>query len=321
MMDFREFKLKYEKKEVHELNNYALSDNPLVSVIVLTYQHKNYIEKCLKGILSQKTDFKFEIIVGDDESNDGTREICIKYAEEYPDIFRLVLHHRENNMIINNHPTGRFNLLYNLFLARGEYIAFCEGDDFWIDENKLQSQVKMLESDRNISMVVHDAYELINGQKENIMNIKDHEFKFIDPELIIQRKIRLPSLSYVFRKEYLMNHIDILLTSNVGDRVIDIVMIKYGYIGYINKVLGIKNTLVTGRLGAFKKQKYLSNFYKFNTNLSLYFILNGKNKKVMKNYLNMLLFELIKLKPLNFKNVFIYIKSKVFNVDFNKVNL
>ncbi|MDZ7795668.1 MAG: glycosyltransferase [Candidatus Marinimicrobia bacterium] len=66
----------------------------LVSVVVVTYQHSNYIKDCLDGILMQKTDFPVEILLGEDASTDGTREICIEYANKYPDKIRLFLHHR-----------------------------------------------------------------------------------------------------------------------------------------------------------------------------------------------------------------------------------
>src|SRR5690606_25596514 len=103
-----------------------------------------YIRECLDSILMQKTDFPFEILLGEDASTDGTREISIEYADKYPDKIRLFLHHRENNIEILGTPTGRFNSLYNLFSARGTFIALCEGDDFWTDEKKLQKQYEFM---------------------------------------------------------------------------------------------------------------------------------------------------------------------------------
>ncbi|MGO2103616.1 MAG: glycosyltransferase [Psychroflexus halocasei] len=144
-----EFKSKYEVKPVIENKNLA-PKNPLVSVCVQTYQHVNYIKSCLESILEQKTDFNFEILLGEDMSTDGTREICIEYAEKHPDKIRLFLHHRENNIKINGNPTGRFNFLYNLYTAKGKYIALCEGDDYWTDPLKLQKQVDFLEANPEI---------------------------------------------------------------------------------------------------------------------------------------------------------------------------
>ena len=98
-MSFKEFKNKYQKEPVDHYPTNVLEE-PLVSVCVQTYQHADYIEDCLEGILKQKTDFPIEILLGEDASSDGTREICIEYANKYPDKIRLFLHNRENNISI-----------------------------------------------------------------------------------------------------------------------------------------------------------------------------------------------------------------------------
>src|SRR3954464_5744364 len=112
-MNFQEFREKYEKVPVDIFPDCA-SEHPLVSVSVQTYQHAHYIKDCLEGILMQQTDFPFEILLGEDQSTDGTRKICIEYAQKYPDKVRLFLHQRENNITINGRSTGKFNVLYNL---------------------------------------------------------------------------------------------------------------------------------------------------------------------------------------------------------------
>tara|TARA_R100001369_G_scaffold92041_2_gene135239 strand:- start:208 stop:1209 length:1002 start_codon:yes stop_codon:yes gene_type:complete len=153
-VDLEEFKQKFENKPVVEEPN-SVTQNPLVSVCVQSYQHAKYIKECLDGILMQETNFEYEILLGEDASTDGTREICIHYAEKYPDKIRLFLHHRENNIAIEGSPTGRFIFMTNLLTARGEYIALCEGDDYWTDPYKLQKQVDFLES--NPSYIIHSG--------------------------------------------------------------------------------------------------------------------------------------------------------------------
>src|SRR5690606_1387456 len=113
---------------------------PVVSGCVQTYQQVKYISKCLDSILAQRTDFPFEIVLGEDESNDGTREICKAYQEKYPEKIRLFLRRRQDVIFIDGKPTGRYNMLENLRMARGKYIALCEGDDYWIDTEKLSKQ-------------------------------------------------------------------------------------------------------------------------------------------------------------------------------------
>lgn len=164
-MNFKEFKEKFEKNPVKEISN-RVNSAPMVSVCVQTYQHENYIKECLDGILMQKTTFPFEILLGEDDSSDGTREICRDYAAKYPNKIRLFLHHRDNNININGKPTGRFNLLYNIYSARGKYIALCEGDDYWTDPLKLERQVEFLENKEDCSFCFHKAYKFIENQEQ-----------------------------------------------------------------------------------------------------------------------------------------------------------
>lgn len=128
---------------------------PLVSVCVQTYQHGAYIEKCLSSILMQRVTFPLEIIVGEDDSLDGTREICLNFAEQYPNKVRLFLRSRKDVLHIMGAPSGRYNLVENLKACRGKYIALCEGDDYWTDPMKLQKQVAVLENDDCVSMCGH----------------------------------------------------------------------------------------------------------------------------------------------------------------------
>jgi glycosyltransferase involved in cell wall biosynthesis len=159
IMDFKSFKTKYQKVQVNEYAN-SVSIKPLVSVCVQTYQHANYIKECLDSVLCQSTNFDFEIIVGDDESADGTTEICLEYAKKYPNKIRFFTHKRKNNIAINDNPSGRFNMLYNLYSANGKYIALCEGDDYWTDPLKLQKQVDFLEASPDYGLCLHNVQQL-----------------------------------------------------------------------------------------------------------------------------------------------------------------
>lgn len=124
---------------------------------MLTYNHKSFIAQAIESVLAQETDFPFEIIIGEDESQDGTREICIAYAERYPEKIRLFLRSRKDVIYINDRATGRFNLIESLKATRGKYIAMCEGDDYWTDPHKLQKQVDFMEAHPECSMCFHDV--------------------------------------------------------------------------------------------------------------------------------------------------------------------
>jgi glycosyltransferase involved in cell wall biosynthesis len=154
-MDFETFKAQYLKVPVIEYPNKRQGKAPLVTVRLLSYNHANYVRQCLDGVLAQKTNFDFEILIAEDESNDGTREICIEYAEKYPEKIRLLLNARENNIPINGKPSGLFNSVYSNFMIQSKYIALCETDDFWIDENSLQKRADVLENRNEIAFCYH----------------------------------------------------------------------------------------------------------------------------------------------------------------------
>jgi glycosyltransferase involved in cell wall biosynthesis len=147
---------------------------PVVSVYTATYQHGRYIAQCLDSILAQKTSFPFELIIGDDGSTDGTREICIRYAEKHPDIIRLFLRDRKTSHLFDRNGKS-VKLLNNVFCirsCRGKYLASCEGDDYWTDPLKLQKQVDFLEQHPEMAGCYHDTMVIHEDSDE-----PDHLFR------------------------------------------------------------------------------------------------------------------------------------------------
>ena len=129
--------------------------NPLVSILCVTYNHKDYIAQALDSFLMQKTNFKFQVIVGDDCSTDGTTEILKEYAKKYPDIIKPIF--REKNIGATK------NSLEVYSNAKTPYVAICEGDDYWIDEYKLQKQVDFLETHPDYSICFHPVKVVYDG--------------------------------------------------------------------------------------------------------------------------------------------------------------
>lgn len=112
--------------------------NKKVSVVIATYNQEKYVRHTLESVVSQKTNFEFEAIVGDDCSTDGTAAIVREFAEKYPEIIVPVIREKNLGMVGNTTDlTSR---------VKGDYIAFIEGDDYWIDEYKLQKQADFLDS-------------------------------------------------------------------------------------------------------------------------------------------------------------------------------
>lgn len=125
---------------------------PLISVCLITYNHKNYIGQSIESVLMQKTSFRWELIIADDYSTDGTRDILLDYQRKYPDLINLILQEHNvgaarNWMMLMERPTSK-------------YVAYLEGDDYWIDPLKLQKQVDVLESNDTLSIAAHGAYKL-----------------------------------------------------------------------------------------------------------------------------------------------------------------
>lgn len=134
--------------------------SPLLSVCLVTYNQESFIRKVLDGAVSQQTNFLYEIVIGEDCSTDSTRAICKEYEDKFPEIVRLL-------------PQGTENLGLNLNMLRtyrqckGKYIAYLEGDDYWIATDKLQKQVDILESQSDV-VLVHTNCKLWNVESGNI---------------------------------------------------------------------------------------------------------------------------------------------------------
>lgn len=114
-----------------------LCPNPLVSVVMTTFNHADNIRQAIEGVLMQETDFPFELLIGEDASTDGTREICFELQRQYPERIRVIWSEANVNHLAGN---GR----RTCSRVRGEFMAFCEGDDRWIDSYKLQRQVDLM---------------------------------------------------------------------------------------------------------------------------------------------------------------------------------
>lgn len=177
-----------------------------VSVCITTYNLESYISQTLDSILSQKTTFDYEIIVGDDFSTDKTRDILLQYKREFPG--KIILHLQERNAGVNHNDYDLINL------AKGEYIAWCDGDDFWLTEDKLQKQVEILDTNPKFSCVhTHwvDHYEKDGREQAHTINQKVWE-REINGDRYVERFIagdtsgcRLSSL--MFRKRLVVDFI------------------------------------------------------------------------------------------------------------------
>jgi glycosyltransferase involved in cell wall biosynthesis len=134
-----------------------------VSVSCITFNHAPFIQKCLEGFLMQQVNFRFEILIHDDASTDGTQEIIVGFQQRYPDVIFPLLQK------VNQYRNGvrGMNPKFNFPRSRGKYIALCEGDDYWTDPLKLQKQVDFLESNPDVVLCGHDSV-IVNKNDEII---------------------------------------------------------------------------------------------------------------------------------------------------------
>ena len=151
-------------------------EEPLISIVVTTYNHEDYIERCLRGIAMQQCSYPFEVLIGEDCSPDGTREVLKRLEAELPSNFHFF--YREHNM--GAMGDNNSNDLVNR--ARGKYLACCEGDDFWTYEGKLQKQVEFLESHPEYVACFHHctvvgADSEPNGEKYPDCPEEDYSFR------------------------------------------------------------------------------------------------------------------------------------------------
>ena len=212
-----------------------MNNLPLVSISCITYNHASYIKECIDGFLMQKTNFNFEVLIHDDHSTDGTEEIIKEYAKQYPDIIKP-LFEKENQYSLGK-PIG--SAVWNLPRARGEYIAICEGDDYWTDPYKLQKQVDFLESHPDYGMCYTKVKRFV--PKNN---------KFIDEwggpnetmdKLLIENTI--PTLTAEFHKAIYYNYLTEIHPSKrgwlMGDYPIWLYFAQNSKIKFINETTGV----------------------------------------------------------------------------------
>ena len=139
-------------------------DNEIVvSILCMTYNQEKYIADAVESFLMQKTRFKYEIIIHDDASSDNTASIIKKYERENPDVLKTIFQQK------NQYSQGKDILQDYMFpMAKGKYLALCEGDDYWTDEYKLQKQVEALEKNQQCNVCAHAVSIVTSDKKKKI---------------------------------------------------------------------------------------------------------------------------------------------------------
>ena len=247
---------------------------PRVSVLMITYNHERFIQQAIEGVIMQKPDFDIELVVGEDKSTDKTRAVVERLTAQYPSVMRPI-YHEKNVGVARNHMTC-------LQACRGEYIAYCEGDDYWTDPDKLQKQVSFLDTNPDYVMCFHRErvwHELTHEMKDTIPwhDLRDtYELEDVLCECFI------PTGSVCYRRQALKAIPAWALEVESGDMCIYALLAMHGKIKFFPDVMavyrvhpgGISNLYVgwrrlNGRLYLWNSlEQHLGDKYRFRLRLA-----------------------------------------------------
>ena len=232
----------------------GLNSTPLVSISCITFNHVNFIQKALTGFLMQKTNFKFEVLIHDDASKDGTEEIIRDFERRFPSIIKPLYEAK------NQWKKGRKgSAVFNFPRAKGKYIALCEGDDYWTDPLKLQKQVDFLEANKTIALAAHNV-QIVGKEFNEIIDRPYHNqisTGIYNTEDII-KGFKLPTNSILFRNHLYDFKNTPKWSSKIrsGDKYLYLMLSTFGDIYYDNTIMGAYRKHEGGIVGSYDSWSY-----------------------------------------------------------------
>ena len=205
-------------------------NRPKVSACLITYNQEDFIRECIEGAISQIGDFDYEIIIGDDCSSDNTKQICLEYSTKYPNLIKYTK--RNNNLGMIG------NWIATISECSGNYIALCEGDDYWTDPYKLQKQVDFLETNPEYVLSFHKVKILQpNGElvKDFITKVPEN---YETQETLARLGNYIHTPSVVFRNvlKELPNEFSI---SPIGDYFMYMLLSEHGKLKYLEEEMAV----------------------------------------------------------------------------------
>lgn len=246
-------------------------NKPKVSILCLTYNHEKYIKQALDSFLGQKTNFRFEIFIYDDASTDKTTKIIKKYQKKYPEIIKPVF--QSENQYSKKTIHGILNK-FLLPLATKEYIALCEGDDYWCNPNKLQIAIDNLERNPDCLMFCHNSYVKRSNSKKLEELLVDESIKFENNKFSLTNSIYTHLSARVFRN---------IKGLPPGDTMQYHYLLSKGLCFYDNKPMSVYRYNQKGIWSS------LSNNQQKKDNTKIYYLLNIFLKKKYDDYYSTLL--------------------------------
>lgn len=220
--------------EFEEIKSDSLPAAPQLAIYCLTYNHIEYIRNALEGFVNQKTNFEYIAVIIDDASDDGTTEVIKEYQRLFPNMFHLLI--AKSNTYANDNRIELFKSIKAEYF-KSKYISFCEGDDYWVDDNKLQKQFDYLEMHKDCSLYVHNAIEIDCANNTERVMLEGIDTGILSMENIILQPYGIyPSASMTFRKEFFVPD-GFFAECVVGDWPIQIKAAYSGYVYYSNECM------------------------------------------------------------------------------------
>jgi len=209
-------------------------DKPVCAVWVVTYNQKNFIAQTIESIVQQKTNFRFKVYIGDDCSTDGTREICIKYKNLYPELIELVFNS------VNYMQQNSMNVYNACFNSGAKYTAMCEGDDYWSDSYKLQTQVDFLESHSEFSGCFHNTEERFEDDinKSSFLYCNFPNARAISFNDLCYANI-IPTCSVIFKNNLFDKFPEWYFELRLGDWTLHLLNAQFGDFWYIPRIMAV----------------------------------------------------------------------------------
>ncbi|MCL6219172.1 glycosyltransferase [Zunongwangia pacifica] len=222
-----------------------------VSVFMLTFNQEDLVTQAIEGVLKQKTNFKFQLVIGDDASTDDTIKICKAYQEKFGDVIKLITRDKNIGLIANFIETAKY--------LTGKYVAICDGDDYWIDYSKLQKQVDFLDSNDDYSIIFGKCYRLDSKGKFNTKTNNFDKTTFDFSDLVMTNFI--PSVTVLFRNSAKLRSLPGWFSNlPYGDWPVYLyTLTKNSKIFFLDEYLAVYR-VETGE--SFKLRKKLSNIFK-----------------------------------------------------------
>lgn len=209
----------------------------MVSVCIVTYNHAKYIGECLEHILSQKRDFRIEILIHDDASTDGAQEVILKWQKRYPDIIKPILRTENQYSRGITNITGAFNIPR----AVGKYVAVMDGDDYWCDAHKLEKQVRYMEQHPECVFTFHAAkVEAEHGALVNASLMRPYiGSRVVTPQELVDKAVGTPFASFMLRRDILMPLPEYYFDCPVGDRPLELIAAAHGDAYYFDEPMSV----------------------------------------------------------------------------------